>query len=65
MHPLAIPYIKRMIRNSTAEEVAALEREVLAMTSSREIRRYLADYLPRRYPEEFGSGRLNLRERAC
>jgi phosphotransferase system enzyme I (PtsI) len=65
MHPLAIPYTKRMIRNSTAEEVAALTRDILAMTSSREIRRYLADYLPRRYPEEFGSGRLNLRERTC
>jgi phosphotransferase system enzyme I (PtsI) len=65
MHPLAIPYIKRMIRDSTAEETADLVREVLAMTSSREIRRYMADYLPRRYPKEFDSGRLNLRERMC
>ncbi len=65
MHPLAIPYIKRMIRNSTGEETAALVREILAMGSSREIRHYLADYLPRRYPEELGSGRLNWRERLC
>jgi phosphoenolpyruvate-protein phosphotransferase (PTS system enzyme I) len=56
MHPLAIPYIKRMIRNSTAEEAEGLCAEILAMTSSRDIRRRLAEYLPGRYPEEFAGG---------
>jgi phosphoenolpyruvate-protein phosphotransferase (PTS system enzyme I) len=64
MHPLAIPYIKRMIRNSTAEETEILCREILALTNAGKIRRCLAEYLPRRYPEEFDKG-LDLRERLC
>jgi phosphoenolpyruvate-protein phosphotransferase (PTS system enzyme I) len=64
MHPLAIPYIKRMIRNSTAEEAETLCRDILAMTGAKSIRRHLAEYLPRRYPEEFDKG-VASRERFC
>jgi phosphoenolpyruvate-protein phosphotransferase (PTS system enzyme I) len=58
MHPLAIPYIKRMIRNSTSEETENLCGEIMAMTSSGKIRSYLGEYLPRRYPEQFDRGKL-------
>ncbi len=56
MHPLAIPYVKRMIRQSTIADVRALVETVARCSSSLEIRGHLAAFLPQRYPEEFAGG---------
>lgn len=53
MHPLAIPYVKRMIRQSTTDEVEELVDRLLSFSASIDIREYLEDYLPHHYPEEF------------
>ncbi|MCB2182214.1 MAG: phosphoenolpyruvate--protein phosphotransferase [Desulfobulbaceae bacterium] len=53
MHPLAIPYVKRMIRNSTAEELEELAEDLLVYPSASQIRNHLQEYLFSHYPEEF------------
>ncbi|MBU4263493.1 MAG: phosphoenolpyruvate--protein phosphotransferase [Proteobacteria bacterium] len=53
MHPPAIPYIKRMIRQSRAASVERLARRLLACSSSTEIRELLQHYLARHYPDSF------------
>lgn len=65
MPPLAIPYIKRMIRNSTVEEMEKLAQDVLHCASAQEVVDYLADHLPQRYPEEFGKAGLRRMKRSC
>ena len=62
MNSLAIPYVKRMIRNSTAEEAEKLAEDVSQCASSWEVHNLLSEYLPLHYPEEFGPGGIrNLR----
>lgn len=66
MHPMAIPYVKRMLRSSIMEEVEALVAEALACASGRDVRRCLEEFLARRHPEEFdgkGVGLSRLRSR--
>ena len=65
MHPLAIPYIKRMIRKSTAEEVESLASRILLFKSVQEVHAYLTAYLPKHYPEEFGTERLERLLQTC
>ena len=55
MHPLAIPYIKKMIRSSKAGDMDQLARETLTFSTAAEIRNHLSDYLSDKYPDEFGS----------
>ncbi len=55
-HPLVIPHIKKIIRNSTAARVAEMTEKILAMNSANEIRNYLCAYLPLNYSDEFGAG---------
>jgi len=66
MHPMAIPYVKRMLRNSVMEEAEALVAEALACASGRDVRRCLEEFLALRHPEEFdgrGVGLSRLRSR--
>lgn len=65
MPPLSIPYIKRMIRSSTVEEMEKLAQDVLHCPSAQEVVDYLADHLPQRYPEEFGKEGLRRMKRSC
>lgn len=65
MHPFAIPYIKRMIRNSTMDMVEQLSQEVMRCSSTKEVRELLADYLPRTYPDAIDAGKLHWRNRPC
>ncbi|MCK9294607.1 MAG: phosphoenolpyruvate--protein phosphotransferase [Desulfobulbaceae bacterium] len=53
MHPPAIPYIKRMIRQSRAASVERLAGRLLACASAKEIREALQLYLSRHYPDSF------------
>lgn len=55
MRPSAIPYAKRLLRRSTSRQLAALARDVLGCRDGGEVRNLLTGYLPRHYPEEFGS----------
>jgi phosphotransferase system enzyme I (PtsI) len=50
MHPLAIPYIKRMIRHSRAASVERLAGRLLDCVSAAEIREALQNYLAGHYP---------------
>ncbi|MEW6501359.1 MAG: phosphoenolpyruvate--protein phosphotransferase [Thermodesulfobacteriota bacterium] len=65
MHPYAIPYVKRMIRQSTAEECERLAVEVLACPAAQEVHDCLNRYLPLRYPEEFGRRGLRRLKGSC
>ncbi|MBU0908470.1 MAG: phosphoenolpyruvate--protein phosphotransferase [Proteobacteria bacterium] len=53
MHPPAIPYVKRMIRQSRAASVERLAARLLACASSMEVRETLQHYLARHYPAAF------------
>ncbi len=65
MHPFAIPYVKRMIRTSTAAEAEQLVQEVMACSTALEVHQCLVDYLPRRYPDEFGDSGVRMLKRSC
>lgn len=65
MHPYAIPYVKRMIRLSTAEESERLAARVLRCSTAQAVHDYLNEYLPSRYPEEFGQRGLRRLKSAC
>ncbi len=65
MHPYAIPYVKRMIRQSTAEECERLAAEVLTCASAQEVHDCLNRCLPARYPEEFGQGGIRRLKTTC
>lgn len=65
MHPIAIPYIKRMIRNSTMNEVEKISREALQCSSTKAVRELLADCLPSLYPLDIDSSKLYWRNRPC
>ena len=65
MPPLSIPYVKRMIRSSTAEEVESLAQEVLHCTSAQEVVELLGKRLLVRYPEEFGEKSFRRVKKTC
>ncbi|MFB3925968.1 MAG: phosphoenolpyruvate--protein phosphotransferase [Syntrophales bacterium] len=51
MNPLAIPRVKKIIRNSTLSECRALLEKVLMFESAQEIEDYVRTYVARRFPE--------------
>jgi phosphotransferase system enzyme I (PtsI) len=53
MNPLAIPRVKKIIRNSTYSESKSLLKKVMAMSSAIEIENYIKDYMARRFPDVF------------
>lgn len=53
MNALAIPRVKKIIRASSLKESQELLREVMLFSSATEIRRYVEDYMGKRFPEEF------------
>lgn len=65
MHPLAIPYVKRLIRSSIAEESQGLAAEILECASAQEAHDYLGRYLPMRYPLEFGRDGIRSARTSC
>jgi phosphotransferase system enzyme I (PtsI) len=54
MRPSALPFVKRLLRSSCSRQLAELGEKVLQCGDGQEVRRFLADYLPAVYPEEFG-----------
>lgn len=55
MRPSALPFVKRLVRGSCSRQLAELGDRVLRCGDGAEVRRFLADYLPAIYPEEFGA----------
>ena len=55
MNPLAIPRVKKIIRNSTLEESKALLEQVMSFTTSVRIEEFVRDYMIKRFPEEFNN----------
>ncbi|HHL35077.1 MAG TPA: phosphoenolpyruvate--protein phosphotransferase [Desulfobulbaceae bacterium] len=53
MRPSAIPHVRRLLRCSRYQQLVDLGGKILACRDVDEIRRYLARYLPKHYPEEF------------
>ena len=53
MRPSAIPHVRRLLRGSRYQELAALGNRILGCRDVDEIHQYLGRYLPRHYPEEF------------
>ena len=51
MTPLAIPRVKRIIRNSTVKESSELLDTVLTFPTAREIKEYVRNYMIQRFPE--------------
>ena len=55
MNSLAIPRIKKIIRESTVEESKKLLKKALTFDTGSEVRAYVSDYMLKRFPEEFKS----------
>jgi phosphoenolpyruvate-protein phosphotransferase (PTS system enzyme I) len=53
MNHLAIPRIKKIIRESTLEESKSLLKKALTFNTASEVRSYVNDYMARRFPDEF------------
>ncbi|MDD5712716.1 MAG: phosphoenolpyruvate--protein phosphotransferase [Smithellaceae bacterium] len=53
MNPLAIPKVKRIVRNSTLKECKALLKKVINLSSASEIRSFVEKSMRKRFPEEF------------
>jgi phosphotransferase system enzyme I (PtsI) len=53
MNHLAIPRIKKIIRESTLEESKLLLKKALTFNTASEVRSYVHDYMVKRFPEEF------------
>ncbi len=53
MNHLAIPRIKKIIRESTLEESKAVLKKALTFNTASEVRSYVTDYMLKRFPEEF------------
>ena len=53
MNPLAIPRVKKIVREATLEESKALLDSVLVFTTAEEIEQHVRDYMIRRFPEDF------------
>ena len=53
MNHLAIPRIKKIIRESTLEESKLLLKKALSFNTASEVRAYVHDYMVKRFPDEF------------
>ncbi len=53
MNHLAIPRIKRIIRESSIKESKVLLKKALTFNTASEVRAYVQDYMIRRFPDEF------------
>lgn len=53
MNHLAIPRIKKIIRESTLEESKKVLKKALSFNTSSEVRSYVQDYMKKRFPDEF------------
>jgi phosphotransferase system enzyme I (PtsI) len=53
MNPLAIPRIKKIIRESTIKESKILLEKALSFDTASEVREYVHDYMVRRFSDEF------------
>jgi len=53
MNSLAIPRIKKIIRESTLEESKIMLKKALSFNTASEVRAYVNDYMVRRFPDEF------------
>ncbi len=54
MRPSAIPHVKRLLRESTSDQLTDLGAMALQCGDGGEVRELLTAYLPRHYPEVFG-----------
>ena len=54
MRPSAIPFVKRLLRQSSFSQLTDLGSRVLHCGDGEEVRAILTEYLPEQYPEEFG-----------
>ncbi len=53
MNPLAIPRVKKIIRNSTLEEAKALLKESMKFNTASKIEDFVRNYMNNRFPDEF------------
>jgi phosphotransferase system enzyme I (PtsI) len=53
MNHLAIPRIKRVVRDATVEESKILLKKALSFGTSHEVRDYVQKYMMKRFPDEF------------
>ncbi len=53
MNHLAIPRIKRVVRDATLEESKVLLKKALSFGTSHEVRAYVQEYMMKRFPDEF------------
>jgi len=53
MNHLAIPRIKKIIRESTVKESKLLLEKALSFNTASEVRAYVVDYMMGRFPDEF------------
>jgi phosphotransferase system enzyme I (PtsI) len=53
MNHLAIPRIKKIIRESSLEESKILLKKALTFNTASEVRAYVHDYMVKRFPDEF------------
>jgi phosphotransferase system enzyme I (PtsI) len=53
MNPLAIPRVKKIIRESTLKDSRELLKKVMTFSSAAEIREFVKRYMQERFPEEF------------
>lgn len=51
MNPLAIPRVKKIIRNATRSESKKLFKKIMTMSSAAEIEGYVKDYMAHRFPD--------------
>jgi phosphotransferase system enzyme I (PtsI) len=54
MRPSALPFVKRLLRQSNSRQLHDLGDRILQCSDGPEVRSFLDSYLPRTYPEEFG-----------
>ncbi|MBW2637657.1 MAG: phosphoenolpyruvate--protein phosphotransferase [Deltaproteobacteria bacterium] len=52
MTPLAIPRVKRIIRESTLKESKELLKKVMSFSETHELEEYLRNYMSKRFPDE-------------
>ncbi len=52
MNPLSIPYIKRIIRNSTYEEAREIVSKCLTFKIATEVEKYVAEQMRQRFPDD-------------
>ena len=54
MRPSAVPFVKRLLRQSNSCQLADLGTRALQCGDAEEVRSMLMKYLPVQYPDEFG-----------